>query len=271
MPTRCARVDRLERDVVAGLEERERRRRRRREAVRQQVQELEQARRAARRGSPTSDRESSRSVRKLASRFSARCRARRVDPACVSLDRAPTTRSYSPSRATRRSASAGWCWPSPSMMRMYSPVGGADAALHGRAVALVVRMPDDARAGRRGARARLVGRSVVDDEDLAPGARPPASSRTTSPIAPASLQAGMTTETTPGSAISAIASGRRRAVAASRSRSSIDAHAIEQILEQLARAGDHVGDAARSARPGSRRSSARPTGSATGSCPALTA
>ena len=44
----------------------------------------------------------------------------------------------------------------------------ADAALHRRTVALVVRMPDDARSGVRGFRARAVTRSIVDDEDLVP-------------------------------------------------------------------------------------------------------
>ena len=43
VPDALARLDRLERDVVARLDERQRRRRRRREAVRQQVEELAQA------------------------------------------------------------------------------------------------------------------------------------------------------------------------------------------------------------------------------------
>jgi hypothetical protein len=43
-----------------------------------------------------------------------------------------------------------------------------DAGLDGGAVALVVRMADDAGAGRRGALSRLVRRTVVDDKDLLP-------------------------------------------------------------------------------------------------------
>src|SRR5207245_10540271 len=45
---------------------------------------------------------------------------------------------------------------------------GTDAGLHRRTVALVVRMPDDARSGVRGFRAGAVTRSIVDDEDLVP-------------------------------------------------------------------------------------------------------
>src|SRR5439155_25534245 len=48
------------------------------------------------------------------------------------------------------------------------PGRDADAALHRRTVALGVRIPDDARSGVRGFRARAVTRSIVDDEDLVP-------------------------------------------------------------------------------------------------------
>ncbi len=91
-------------------------------------------------------------------------------PACVALDRAPTTRSYSPSRAARRTASSGWCWPSPSMIRMYSPVAARMPVLTAAPLPLLYGMPDDAGAGRGRGRGRVVGRAVVDDEDLVPGA-----------------------------------------------------------------------------------------------------
>jgi len=44
--------------------------------------------------------------------------AARACVAWVARDRAPMTRSYSPSRATSRSASSGGCWPSASTIRM---------------------------------------------------------------------------------------------------------------------------------------------------------
>ena len=68
-----------------------------------------------------------------------------------------------------------------------------DAGLDRGAVAFVVRMADDARAGRRGALRRLVRRSIVDDENFAPvaAARSPL---TSGPIEAASLKAGMTTD-----------------------------------------------------------------------------
>ena len=138
----------------------------------QQVDELAQALARARRGSRTSDPESAGRSDSWRASSAARCRARRAVVACVAAARAPTTRSYSPSRATMRRASSGGCWPSASMISTNSPLRVADAGLHRRAVALVVRMADDARAGLR-ARASPVAsrRAVVDDEDLAPGGR----------------------------------------------------------------------------------------------------
>ena len=61
-------------------------------------------------------------VRRLASAFSRALPSRRPTLACVDAGRAPTTRSYSASRASRRAASSGRCWPSPSMISRCVPV-----------------------------------------------------------------------------------------------------------------------------------------------------
>ena len=116
-------------DVVAGLDERQRRGRRRREAVRQQVDELAQVARAARARKPdvrsgivapgqVAGEPVERAVAEPARLR--RLRRRRT--------RAPMTRSYSPSRATSRTRIVGLCWPSPSTISTYSPVARADAA-----------------------------------------------------------------------------------------------------------------------------------------------
>ena len=175
---RAPRLDGLERDVVARLDERQRGGGRRRESVGQQVEELAQvlAARAAKArrqvGNVPSGEIAGEPIEQLV-----------ADPPCrrwpaSAAVRAPTTRSYSPRRSTRRRASAGACWPSASMIRTNSPCGAADAGLDRRAVALVVR---DAAppARRRCARAftRLVARAIVDDEDLSPRALRRAGSR----------------------------------------------------------------------------------------------
>src|SRR6187455_2747662 len=48
-------------------------------------------------------------------------------------------------------------------------VDASDAALYCSAVALVIGMPDDQRSGGLGVCAGIVLRSIVDDDDLAPG------------------------------------------------------------------------------------------------------
>src|SRR5215831_5716396 len=74
------------------------------------------------------------------------------------------------------------------------------------------------------------------------------SSLTTPAIAADSLQAGMTTDTAAGSATSALLilarpldAGLRIFFHRAHALELHRAHAVEQILEQLARAGDHVG------------------------------
>ena len=106
------------------------------------MQELEQvlAPRAA---------ESGREIRDVALRSGSwpagsawRCRPGASIPPASSADRAPTTRSYSPSREVERQRIRRLCWPSPSMIERVHR-GGANAALDRRPVSLVVRMPHD--------------------------------------------------------------------------------------------------------------------------------
>ena len=78
--------------------------------------------------------------------------------------------------------------------------GVADAGLQRRAVALVVRMTDDDRARLARLRAGVVGRAVVDDQDLLPRRRP-RSAMTTSATAGPSPNAGITTVVVVGSAM----------------------------------------------------------------------
>jgi hypothetical protein len=70
--------------------------------------------------------------------------------------------------------------------------GPANARFHGGAVALVVRMPNDGRAGLRGSFGGPIGRAVIDDKDFPPTAAS-LSAATIEPIDGASLNAGMTT------------------------------------------------------------------------------
>ena len=107
VPSALAGLDRFEHDVVAGSEKTERRRRWRREAVGQERQELEQilAPRAAKTGRQVWNRELGEvrgqpvegRVAEPAQETRLRCRG----------SRAPTTRSYSPRRDARRTASDG--------------------------------------------------------------------------------------------------------------------------------------------------------------------
>ena len=109
--------------------------------------------------------------------------------------------------------------------------GLADARLDRGAVALVVGMAHHPRPRRRGALRGAVGGAVVHDQDLAPGAARGQAAPPRAPIPSSSLKAGMTTET--------VAAAQPRAVAASRELGL--AHAVEQVLEELAVAGDEVG------------------------------
>ena len=155
VPDARRRLDRLEADVVAGLDERQRRRRRRGEPVGQQVEELAQAATGAPRGSRTSGPGSSRPGQVARRARSARCcRAAGACVACVRVDRAPITRSYSPSRDTRRAASAGRCWPSPSMIRTYSPVACRMPVFTAAPLPLLYGWRTTRGAGRRRARRR---------------------------------------------------------------------------------------------------------------------
>ena len=72
--------------------------------------------------------------------------------------------------------------------------------LHRRAVALVMRMPDDARARLARSCRGVVRRAVVDDDDFAPGGGAARRRDTTVPMASASFIAGITIETLDGSA-----------------------------------------------------------------------
>ena len=54
------------------------------------------------------------------------------------------------------------------MMRMKAPVAFRMPVLTAAPLPFVVRMMDDARAGRSGALRRLILRSIVDDENFAP-------------------------------------------------------------------------------------------------------
>ena len=194
-----ARVDRLEGDVVARLDERQRRRRRRRESVGQEMEELEQML-AARRPEPGReivDPPSGEIAGEgIEQRVAGPPRQRRLRAAV----RAPITRSYSPSRRTSRSASAG---------AVLAVAVDDQHVLAGRRGGSRSSPPrhcpcctDAAPRLRPRCRAnRLVSsrRPVVDDDHLAPRGRA-ASARTTSAMAAASLYAGITTETESGCA-----------------------------------------------------------------------
>ena len=163
--------NRLEAHAVAGLHERQRRRGGRRKSVGEQVKKLAQAARARRA-------QSRREVGNLAPGQIPRHPVQRVvaQVACGRRllrrpARVPTTRSYSPRNATSRKR----------IGRSVLAVGiddehvfagrVPDARFDGRAVAFVVGMFDDARTRGRRDRGGLVGRPVVDDEDLAPRPR----------------------------------------------------------------------------------------------------
>ena len=124
-PDPLARLDRLEAHVVAGAQKGQRRRRRRREAVRQQMQELEQIARGARREIRTSDRESGAARDSPPGRSADRCPAaalrRGLRLRAIARRRPDRSRR---ARSTRRSASSGRCWPSPSRIRIHSPERG---------------------------------------------------------------------------------------------------------------------------------------------------
>ena len=170
-------------------------RRRRREAVGQQVEELARcSRRIARKPDVRSG--IVRPARNPASQLSTALPMRRRPDACVDGSRAPTTRSYSPSAATRRQASSGLCCPSPSRISTNSPVARRMPDLHRCAVALVVGMSDD---GGAGARRRARPSSSVDPSSTTRISCHGAACRraaTTSPTAAPSLNAGMTTTST---------------------------------------------------------------------------
>ena len=145
-----------------------------------------------------------RSARYDANPLSAALPSRRRIPACVARDRAPTTRSYSPSLLTRRTASEG-CVLAVAVDDQDVVAGGrANPGLHRRRRcpccrdAVMTRAP-----ARRGFRRGPIRRAVVDDEDLVPVGRRRAVRRTTPAMAPASFMAGMTTETDAGAAIGA--------------------------------------------------------------------
>ena len=234
------RLDRLERHVVAGLEKAQRRRRRRREAVRQQMQELEQVLAARARGIPTSDRESRARSETTASQLSAALPRRRVEPACVAASARRRRDRTRRAAQVSRTASAGWCWPSPSMIRMYSPVAARMPVFTAAPLPLLY----GCRTTRAPAPLAWAAVSSVDPSSMTriscqrrggerARGRPRRSRRPR-------CSAGMTTETVPGRPSAVVC---RRASRRSRRRpsSSMPPHPIEHILEQLARAGDRVG------------------------------
>ena len=167
LPRSLPRVDRLEVDVVSRPQKRHRRRRRRREAVRQQVQELHQA-------IPTGGAEARREigypvlcqiagervqevVAPAARRGRLRLRRARADHEIVVAEEAD--QAY---RITGMVLTVAVENQNQFARRV------ADAGLHRRAVALVVGMTDDSRAGVRGQPRRVVGRSVVHDDHFMP-------------------------------------------------------------------------------------------------------
>jgi hypothetical protein len=122
LPDALPGLDRLERDVVARLDEGQRGRGRRREPVRQQVDELAQhlAARAAEAGRQVGDRAAGEVAGEPVEQ--PRCRTGARTGACVA-PRARRRRGRT-RRAGRRGAARppGPCWPSPSMISTYSPV-----------------------------------------------------------------------------------------------------------------------------------------------------
>ena len=141
------------------------------------------------------------SVRKLASALSSSLPTRRGSVACVWPDLAPTTRSYSPICDTRRAASAGRCWPSPSSMRMHVPVAAR--------MPLFTAAPLPLLYGCRTTRApACVASALVPSLDPSSTTRischgaAALRSRTTAPIEAASLKAGITIDVSAASAMS---------------------------------------------------------------------
>ena len=144
----AARFDRLEGDVVARLDERERRRRRCREAVGQQVEELAQmlAPRRAKAGRQVGNVAACQVTGQPVERGVAEAaRVRRLRRLCCARRSRGRTRRAAP---TIRSASSGRCWPSPSRIRTYSPVAARIPLFTAAPLPLLYGMPDD-RARRR--------------------------------------------------------------------------------------------------------------------------
>ena len=184
------RLDRLEAHAVSRLHERQRRRRRRGEAVGQEVQELEQA--LAPRGAESGRQVGNRLLGQVAGdpvqrrvadpprRARLRVRRPRANDEVVRVEMRDQ-----PDRVVRLMLAVGVDDQDECARRL------TNAGLDRRAVAFVVRMTDDARAGGRRPRAGVVRRAVVDDEDLVPG-RGGAQVRDQRPNRSASLNAGMT-------------------------------------------------------------------------------
>ena len=160
-------VDWLEAHAVAGLHERQGRRRWSGEAVWQQVQKFDEA-------LPSRGSKSRRQIRNLLSGEVARDA---VQQRVAGAARQGGLRSVPP-RADHEIVGVELRHESSGIARSVlavgvddqdEPAGGAaDAGFDRRAVALVVRMTNHACAGRRGVGARVVARSIVDDDDFVP-------------------------------------------------------------------------------------------------------
>ena len=192
-------IGRLERHVVPGLDERQRRRRRRREPVRQQVEELAQAL-AAGAAKPR------RQVRNVpAGEIAGKPVEHRVagPPRGRRLGGRPPRANHEVVLPEARDDSARILGPMLSIAvddHDELAGGAADAALHRGAVALVVRVP--ARPPRQRLPHAPPLHRVEPSSTTMISRHGPAAARsvTTSPIPAASLKAGTTTETADGSA-----------------------------------------------------------------------
>ena len=166
------------------------------------------------------------------------------------------TRSYSPSRATSRRASSAWCWPSPSMIRMYSPVARRmplfTAAplplLYGWRTTVAPAAAARARWSRRcdpssttmischGPAAPQRGDDLGDGVRFVVGGNDDGDRRTARPLsAPTRSRVRLARRRSAARRL-------RRALAPARQLERADA--VEEILEQLAVRRDHVGEQA---------------------------
>src|SRR6185369_4281449 len=131
--------------------------------------------------------------------FSSVLPRRRAVVACVDPERAPITRSNSPSLAAIRRASSGGCWPSASMMSTKSPFA--------RRIPVFTAAPFPLLYGCRTTHAPAA-RAFADVSSVEPSSTTRTSrhgavermDETTVPIASASFIAGMTIDTLEGSA-----------------------------------------------------------------------